>query len=113
MRRSLNGIVPLEILSRRTKQLGARTPIVALEKNLPQVEMVFRQSLSSKLGFVNGDRFLETLNAARNGKEINITKMLKTVSLEFWLRDLASRHLVNIGLARLSEGKVESVCPVA
>ena len=34
MRRSLAGIVPQEILSRRTKQVGARTPMIILEKVL-------------------------------------------------------------------------------
>ncbi len=33
MRRSLAGLVPHEILSRKTKQLGARTPVVGLERN--------------------------------------------------------------------------------
>src|SRR6266478_1707322 len=33
MRRSLVDILPQEILSRRTKQFGARTPVVAVEKN--------------------------------------------------------------------------------
>src|SRR5260370_40126106 len=32
MRRSLAGILPQEILSRRTKQMGERTPMLILEK---------------------------------------------------------------------------------
>jgi len=95
MRRSLAGIVPQEILFRRTKQFGARTPIVLLEKNLAHLKAAFESPLSSHLGYINNGRFLEALDAFRNGKEIHTIRMLKTVSLEFWLRDVSSRRLLN------------------
>lgn len=94
MRRSLVGIVPPEILSRRTKQFGARTPLVALEKNLHELHKAFDSPLSSKLGYTNRAYFLDAVQAARKGKEVHILRMLKTTSLEFWLKDLASRHLI-------------------
>ncbi len=94
MRRSLAGIVPQEILSRRTKQFSARTPIVALEKNWDALRMAFNSPLSSNLGYVNHARFLNQLHATRNGKETHIVRLLRTISLELWLRDLASRHLI-------------------
>lgn len=95
MRRSLVGLVPQEILSRRTKQFGARTPVVALEKNWDELHMAFDSPLSSTLGYVNSACFLEQLHAARNGKEIHTVRMLRTISLEVWLRDLASRRLID------------------
>lgn len=95
MRRSLLGLVPKDILARKTKQFGARTPVVALEKNLDQLQMFFDSPFSSSLGYVNNHRFLEILHAARNGKEIHLVRLLRTISLEFWLRDLASRRLLN------------------
>jgi len=96
MRRSLVGIVPQQILMRRTKQFGTRTPIVLLEKNLNLLRAAFESSLSSSLGYISDRRFLEALDAARNGKEIHTVAMLRTISLEFWLRDLASRRLMNV-----------------
>ena len=96
MRRSLAGIVPQQILFRRTKQFGARTPIVLLEKKLEQLQAAFESPLSSCLGYINNRRFLEALNASRNGKEIHTIRMLKTISLEFWLRDLHSRRLISL-----------------
>jgi len=95
MRRALIGIVPQEILSRRTKQFGARTPVVALEKHLKQLQTTFALPLSSSLGYVSGDRFLDALEAARNGKNIHIVRMMRTISLEFWLRDLTKRRLID------------------
>jgi len=93
MRRALRGIVPQEILSRRTKQLGARTPIVAMGNILEELQMAFDSALSWRLGYVNGAQFITAVRAARIGKETPIVPMLKTISLEFWLRDLASRGL--------------------
>lgn len=95
MRRSLAGVVPHEILSRRTKQFGARTPVVALEKNLEELQMAFKSPLSSRLGYVNQARFLEALEAARNGKTVHTVRLLRTVSLEFWLRSLEARRLLD------------------
>lgn len=98
MCRSLAGIVPQEILSRGTKQIGARTPIKGLEKNWQDLQIVFDSPFSARLGFINGDRFSATMHDALNGKVVPIVRLLKTVSLEFWLRDLTSRRLINTGL---------------
>jgi asparagine synthase (glutamine-hydrolysing) len=97
MRRSLVGIVPQEILSRRTKQFGARTPIVALEKNQKPLKVVFDSPLSSSVGYVNQAQVLQSLNAVRIGREVNIIQILRTVSLELWMRDLTSRGLIGAG----------------
>jgi asparagine synthase (glutamine-hydrolysing) len=95
MRRSLAGIVPQEVLARKTKQFGARTPIVAMEKNLDQLQTLFDSALSSRLGYVDQSRFMEKLRAAKNGKEIHIVHMIRTISLEFSLHDLVSRRLIH------------------
>jgi len=95
MRRALVGIVPSEILQRRTKQFGARTPILLVDKHVDQLQEVFENPLSSRMGYINNRQFLEALAAFRDGKEIHTIRMLKTISLEFWLRDLRSRNLIN------------------
>jgi len=111
MRRALVGIVPHEILSRRTKQFGARTPVIALEKNLTQLQIIFDSPISSSLGYINHTRFLEKVNAARNGKEIHIARMVRTISLELWLRDLVSRGLLDLPMA--SRNPVSAISLVA
>jgi asparagine synthase (glutamine-hydrolysing) len=108
MRRSLVGLVPRDILSRKTKQFGARTPILALEKNSDQLRLVFKSSLASCLGYINDTYFLETLNAASSGETVHIICLLKTVALEFWLRDLASRGMIDAvtALQQSSRGSI-------
>jgi asparagine synthase (glutamine-hydrolysing) len=95
MRRSLAGIVPQEILARRTKQFGSRTPVAALAENWDELLAAFDSPLSSRLGYVNQAHFLGQVRAARNGKQIHITRLMRTISLELWLRDLASRRLID------------------
>jgi asparagine synthase (glutamine-hydrolysing) len=96
MRRALVGLVPQKILSRKTKQFGARTPVLAMDRSLDQLHDLFDAPLSANLGYIDRGRFLEKLHAAKNGQEIHISRMLRTVSLELWLRDLAARRLIDV-----------------
>jgi len=91
MVRSLAGVVPYEILVRRTKGTAARTPLAALGSNSSSLDM----SLSSRLGYVNQVRFIERLRCAKAGADIHVVRMLKTISLELWFRVLASRDLIH------------------
>ena len=95
MRRSLSGVVPKEILTRRTKQFSARTPLVALGKNWGELHIALDPPLTSNLGYVNAACFQEQLCAARNGKQTPIVRLLRTIALELWLRDLTSRRLID------------------
>jgi asparagine synthase (glutamine-hydrolysing) len=95
MRRSLVGIVPQEILSRRTKQLGARTPMLILEKYWDELESTYQTSLSSRLGYIHEAQLVKTICDARAGKSVSLVRVLWTISLEYWLRDLAARGLLD------------------
>jgi asparagine synthase (glutamine-hydrolysing) len=95
MRRSLAGIVPQEILSRRTKQVGARTPVLVLEKHWDELQNIYKTPLTSRFGWVHGDRFLKVISDARAGKPVPLVRVLWTISLEYWLRDLAGRGLID------------------
>ncbi|MCU1302684.1 MAG: Asparagine synthetase [Candidatus Sulfotelmatobacter sp.] len=94
MRRALAGIVPREILSRRTKQFGARTPALALEANRERIQSAFRNSSCSGRGYINDMRFLEALHALGVGRGVHLQHIFRTIALELWLGDLISRGLV-------------------
>jgi asparagine synthase (glutamine-hydrolysing) len=94
MRRSLAGIVPQEILSRRTKQVGARTLMIILEKYWDDLQSIFQTSLCSRLGYIHEVQLLKTICDARRGKSVSLVRVLWTISLEYWLRDLAARGLL-------------------
>ena len=81
MRRSLNSYVPREILSRRTKQVGIRTPMLALERTWEELRSEFDSPLSSNHGYINRDHFLETLLAAKNGTTFHLIRLLKVIKI--------------------------------
>ena len=95
MRRSLAGIVPQEILSRRTKQVGARTPVLVLEKHWDELQSIYQTPLSARLGYIDEVELLKTICDARAGKSVPLVRVLWTISLEYWLRDLAARGLLD------------------
>jgi asparagine synthase (glutamine-hydrolysing) len=94
MRRSLAGIVPKEILSRRTKQVGQRTPVLILEKYWDELQNIYQTSLSSRLGYIHEAQLLKTIADACAGEIVPLVRVLWTISLEYWLRDLAARGLL-------------------
>jgi asparagine synthase (glutamine-hydrolysing) len=100
MRRSLAGIVPQEVLSRRTKQVGARTPMLILEKSWNELQNIFQTPLSSGLGYIHEAQLLKTICDTRAGKSTPLARVLWTISLEYWLRDLTARGLLASPAAR-------------
>jgi asparagine synthase (glutamine-hydrolysing) len=97
MRRSLATVVPQEILSRRTKQFGARTPARALALHLDQIRQLFEPSLSSQMGYIDSACFIEEVSRSGHGKEIPVVGMIRTISLELWIRSLASYLFLESG----------------
>jgi asparagine synthase (glutamine-hydrolysing) len=96
MRRTLVGIVPGEILSRRTKHVGRRGPAIMLEKHWDELRCVYRESLSAGLGYVDAAEVLKTICDARAGKMVPLVRLFWTISLEYWLRDLVERGLLDV-----------------
>jgi asparagine synthase (glutamine-hydrolysing) len=108
MRRSLAGIVPQEILSRCTKQFGVRTLVLVLEKHWDELRNIYEKSLISGLGYLHEDRFLNVISDARAGKTVPLVRVFRAISLEYWLRDIAERGLLDSSatLARQRELQV-------
>lgn len=102
MRRSLASIVPQEILSRRTKQVGERIHIILLEKYWDELQNIYQTSLSSRLGYIHEAHLLKTICDARAGRSVSLVRVLWTISLECWLRDLAARGLLDPPVVSLS-----------
>jgi asparagine synthase (glutamine-hydrolysing) len=95
MRHALIGIVPREILCRQTKQIGARAPLLILQKNWEELQSRLNPSLSSSLGYVNQTRFSHALQNARTGQQVCIARLFKGIALELWLQRLSSLRLIH------------------
>jgi asparagine synthase (glutamine-hydrolysing) len=112
MRRALKNIVPAEILSRRTKQFGARTPVLALEANWQRIVQAFSNSQCSDRGYITDETFREALQSLKMGRGVHLQHVLRTISLELWLTELTSRGLI-ADRYRVSSMSTRSAYPAA
>ena len=96
MRRALAGIVPAEILSRKTKQFAARTPAVMLDQHWGEIQAAYVPRSAQVLGMWTTTELLKIVGDIRAGKTVPLVRVLWTISLEFWLRDLAQRGLLEL-----------------
>jgi len=102
MRRALTGIVPAEILFRKTKGFVTRRVLGAFENSWPELEALFNSPISADLGYLDPHRFLDSLRAAKNGDAHHMMYLLKTLYLELWLRSLAGHGI--LGTSSTSQG---------
>jgi hypothetical protein len=86
MRRALTRIVPEPILNRCTKAFVARSPVVALRDEWPDVICSLKRMVTEELGIVNRKAFLAAMERARGGFEVPMVSLACTLQLEFWLR---------------------------
>jgi asparagine synthase (glutamine-hydrolysing) len=97
MRRSLAGILPPQILARKSKGVMARCFSASLNSQWNTVQKAFSDPLSSRAGYVDKDRLLAALTAMKNGKfSLQALGVLNALSLELWLRDVEARGLISI-----------------
>jgi asparagine synthase (glutamine-hydrolysing) len=96
MRRALVGIVPDEILNRKTKAFVARSPMVAISNDWVHLMETTQNMLSSSLGIVDSEHILDALQKVRRGGEVRMSILNRTLCLEGWLRSLRTLGMVNL-----------------
>lgn len=111
MRRALARIVPNIVLNRRSKAVVSRGPLYAIGRERDRLENTARNMLCSSLGFVDSRRFLQALETAAAGKEIHVMFILRTLALEYWLRHLRNRGLLEVSLPAFANRSVTPPVP--
>jgi asparagine synthase (glutamine-hydrolysing) len=96
MRRALVGIVPDEILNRKGKAFVVRAQRVAISTNWAHYVGMTHHMVSSSLRIADPQRISEALQKARNGEEVRMINLLRTISVEGWLRDVRALGVVNL-----------------
>jgi asparagine synthase (glutamine-hydrolysing) len=94
VRRALSGIVPDEVLNRKRKASVAHAPMEAISRGWPELLEMTQNMECSRLGIVDSSIFRKTLEKAREGREIALVWVLRTIYLESWLRKLSGSGLV-------------------
>jgi asparagine synthase (glutamine-hydrolysing) len=105
MRNALSGIVPNEILERRTKVSAMRCYSLALQKHWNEIERVLDRPFCAALHYVDAKKLKADLQMVRNGHcPIYLVRLLKALSLELWLRDVVSRGIISEPDPKLPRG---------
>lgn len=94
MRRALAGTVPDELLGRKRKAFVGRSPLAAVSRDWACLAALSRNMVSDSLGIVDARSFLETLETAREGREVPIVILMRTLAIECWLRSLAAHGIL-------------------
>jgi asparagine synthase (glutamine-hydrolysing) len=95
LRRALRGIVPSEILLRRTKQTSARMPLSIVADHWEELSMAFGSPVCADLGFISAPLFRNKLEHIRDGSANSLVGVMRTISLELWIRDQILRGLID------------------
>jgi len=88
MRRALAGTVPDRVLQRRRKAFVARSPAVAISANWAKLVAMSGRMASSSLGMVDTASFRSVLERARQGQEVAMVPLMRTIAVEAWLESL-------------------------
>ncbi len=110
MRRALGNLLPPEILHRSTKAVRLRRNMVAVDSGWSELEALFKSPLGQSLGYLLTEPFRQSLRLARNGKAPQMARLLRTISLELWLRNLAIRGLIQVPSYDADFLEVETPC---
>jgi len=95
MRRALAGIVPDEILNRKTKGFVSRAAFVAVQRDWATFVEMTQNMVMATLGIVDQQRISEALQTARSGKEVPMNALTRTIFIEGWLRDMYKLGVLN------------------
>jgi len=91
MRRALQDLLPGKVLIRRSKRGPEEAFFRAVRREWPWLRLLFEKPLVCSRGYMNARRLQAALDRARHGCELQSFALIKTISLEFWLRALEQR----------------------
>jgi len=87
MRRALSGLVPKEILERHPKAYVSRGLVSALRAEWAWL-VRSGPMLSERLGILDAEPLRTAIHDAEQGREVPIIPLLRTLTIERWLRDM-------------------------
>jgi asparagine synthase (glutamine-hydrolysing) len=108
MRRALVGIVPDQILNRKTKAYISRSPMVEISTDWAHFVEMSQNMLGNSLGIVDSRSFYAALQKARRGEEGSMLPMMRTIWIEGWLKYLCALGIANPGSIRKPELTLEA-----
>ena len=72
-----------------------------MEKHWDRVEQALSSSVAAHLGYISGNNLRVALLAMKNGQLPKyLVRLVNAISLEFWLRDVQGRGIVDLHLEK-------------
>ena len=104
MKRALVGIVPDELLKRRQKaSIPQEPPANGAMMEWRRLLGIAHHAVTVSLGITDPNRLSGELQNAQHNEEIPIESLMRTLVLEFWLRDLTTRRVLTNVMPAKSE----------
>jgi len=94
MRRALRGIVPAEVLARKRKAFVDRAPRMAVANEWNRLVQADQPMVCALLDVVDQPLLLDAMRRAREGREVPMIPLVRTLALECWLQHLTDRQLL-------------------
>jgi len=95
MRRALIGIVPDELLNRKRKAFVSLGPRAGIAAELPHLLELGQHLLISSLGIADSTIFVEAMLRIRQGADVPVVTIMRTLGIEIWLRNLTTMHVLD------------------
>lgn len=98
MRRALRGILPGDLLLRRTKAGAGRSLVLTVQKQWVMIEQnILKDMLAAAIGIIDQARFRDALTAMKYGTvPERVVTLIKAIGLEKWLRNAVAHRLVSV-----------------
>lgn len=93
MRRALKGFVPDEILQRRRKAFVVRGPLAGITAEWLNLAQFTEKMHADLLGILDSRLFSDALQKARHGHKVAMVSLIRTLAIEFWLRNLTANDM--------------------
>jgi asparagine synthase (glutamine-hydrolysing) len=116
MRRALVGIVPDELLNRKRKAYISRAPMAVIAGDWSRYAEMTQHLVSGSLEIIATKEFSQALQKARQGQELPIVTLIRTLGIESWLRKLNESKVLNIAVPGTDDrlwSREEGVAPNA
>ena len=96
MRRALTGIVPDELIHRKRKAYTSCSPLRAIHEDWVSLLDLSQRMITDSLGIVNAGSFSKALKQARLGLEVPIIPLMRTLTLEYWIRTAHNHGIFDV-----------------
>jgi asparagine synthase (glutamine-hydrolysing) len=109
MKRALVGIVPDEVLHRRKKTFLQQELQKDNPTECPTSAELGQHIVGSSIGIIDSNQLLEVVKKVRRNEEVPISCLMRTLTLESWLRHLAIQGVLTDSMSTKRQGHSSSL----